>query len=108
MPTYRLPISGFWFYDEALMTRGKPLTVDNNFFYRDGGVFPITGTTYMASDVHRRFLFEPNPGVWYQDFQAMKASGVNMVRTGIWTGWKKYMTPDGVDEGVLRAFDAFL
>ena len=32
-----------------------------------------------------------------------------MVRTGIWTGWKKYMTPDGkVDEGVLRAFDAFL
>ena len=75
MPTYRLPISGFWFYDEALMTRGKPLTVDNNFFYRDGEVFPITGTTYMASDVHRRFLFEPNPGVWYQDFQAMKASG---------------------------------
>ena len=56
MPTYRLPISGFWFYDEALMTRGKPLTVDNNFFYRDGEVFPITGTTYMASDVHRRFL----------------------------------------------------
>ena len=102
MPTYRLPISGFWFYDEALMTRGKPLTVDNNFFYRDGEVFPITGTTYMASDVHRRFLFEPNPGVWYQDFQAMKDAGVNMVRTGIWTGWKKYMTPDGkVDEGSI-------
>jgi hypothetical protein len=108
-PTRRLPISGFWFYDDALMTRGKTLTVDNHFFYRDGEVFPVTGTTYMASDVHRRFLFEPNPAVWYQDFEAMKQAGVNMVRTGIWTGWKKYMPSVGnVDEGVLRAFDAFL
>jgi len=34
---------------------------------------------------------------------------VNMVHTGIWTGWKKYMPEPGkVDEAVLRAFDAFL
>jgi len=34
---------------------------------------------------------------------------VNMVRTGIWTAWKKYMPASGkVDEAVLRAFDAFL
>ena len=109
MSTYRKAFSGFWFYDEALMTRGKPLTVDNHFFYRDGEVFPVTGTTYMASDVHRRFLFEPNPTVWGRDFFRMQRSGVNMVRTGIWTAWKKYMSTDGkVDEGVLRAFDAFL
>jgi hypothetical protein len=39
----------------------------------------------------------------------MKAAGVNMVRTGIWTAWKKYMPEPGkVDEAVLRAFDAFL
>jgi hypothetical protein len=101
--------SGFWFYDDALMRRSKPLTVDNHFFYRDGEVFPITGTTYMASDVHRRFLWDPNPAVWDYDFSAMKQAGVNMVRTGIWTGWKKYMPAVGqVDEGVLRAFDAFL
>jgi hypothetical protein len=109
MNTYRKAFSGFWFYDEALMTRGKPLTVDNHFFYRDGEVFPITGTTYMASDVHRRFLFEPNPGVWNRDFAMIQRSGVNMVRTGIWTAWKKYMPEVGkIDEGVLRAFDAFL
>ena len=108
--TYQLTHnSGFWVYDEALMTRGKPLTVDKHFFYRDGQVFPVTGTTYMASDVHRRFLFDPNPLVWDNDFREMKDAGVNMVRTGIWTGWKKYMTEaDRVNEATLRAFDAFL
>lgn len=100
---------GFWFYDESLITSGKPLTVDSHFFYRDGEVFPVTGATYMASDVHRRFLFDPNPAVWDRDFLAMKQAGVNMVRTGIWTAWKKYMPEVGkVDEGTLRAFDAFL
>ena len=101
--------NGFWIYDEALMTRGKQLTVDKHFFYRDGRVFPVTGTTYMASDKHRRFLFEPNPSVWDNDFRQMKEAGVNMVRTGIWTGWKKYMTDAGkMNEVTLRAFDAFL
>jgi hypothetical protein len=39
----------------------------------------------------------------------MKAAGVNMIRTGIWTGWKKYMTEPGkLNEATLRAFDAFL
>ncbi|HJT29027.1 MAG TPA: hypothetical protein VJ784_16565, partial [Pyrinomonadaceae bacterium] len=101
--------NGFWIYDDTLLERGKPLTVDKHFFSRDGAVFPVTGTTYMASDKHRRFLFEPNAFVWDKDFRAMKAAGVNMVRTGIWTAWKKYMPEPGkVDEAVLRAFDAFL
>lgn len=101
--------SAFWVQDSELKRRGKALTVDKHFFSRDGRVVPITGTTYMASDVHRRFLFEPNPLVWDRDFRAMKDAGVNMVRTGIWTGWKKYMPEPGkVNEGVLRAFDAFL
>ena len=44
-----------------------------------------------------------------KDFSAIKEVGVNLVRTGIWTAWKKYMTEPGkVDEGTLRAFDAFL
>ena len=101
--------SGFWVYDEPLLKRGRPLRADNHFFYRDAQVFPVTGATYMASDVHRRFLFEPNPSVWDRDFRAMKDAGVNMVRTGIWTGWKRYMPRPGVvDEGMLRAFEAFL
>jgi hypothetical protein len=115
--------NGFWIYDEEnesglaksgieqvrKTTRGKPLTVDKHFFYREGEVFPVTGATYMASDKHRRFLFDPNLAVWDDDFRKMKEAGVNMVRTGIWTGWKKYMPEPGkVNEATLRAFDAFL
>jgi hypothetical protein len=63
----------------------------------------------MASDVHRQFLFEPNPAVWDRDFRAMKSAGVNLVRTGIWTGWKKFMPEAGkVNEAALRSLDAFL
>ena len=99
--------TGFWIDNRT--QRGKPLTVDKHFFYREGAVFPVTGATYMASDKHRRFLFEPNAAVWDDDFRQMKEAGVNMVRTGIWTGWKKYMPEPGkVDEACLRAFDAFL
>ena len=69
----------------------------------------IAGTTYMAGDAHRKFLFQPNPAVWDRDFAAMKASGVNMVRTGIWTGWQRAMlNPGAVDAAVLRAFEAFV
>jgi hypothetical protein len=101
--------SGFWIYDEALMTRGKPFTVDKHFFYRDGKVFPVTGTTYMASDKHRSFLLDPNPFTWDNDFRAMKEAGVNMIRTGIWTGWRHYMSESGqMNDAMLRAFDAFL
>ena len=39
--------SGFWIYDEALMTRGKPFTVDKHFFYRDG-----TSVSCYRHDLH--------------------------------------------------------
>jgi hypothetical protein len=39
----------------------------------------------------------------------MKAAGINLVRTGIWTGWKKFMPEPGkLNEAALRALDAFL
>jgi len=108
--TYPLSYTtGFWVYDASLVAGAKPLTVDSHWFHRDGEIFPVTGTTYMASDVHRQFLFEPNAFVWDNDFREMKAAGVNMVRTGLWNSWKKYMPEVGkVSEGVLRAMDAFV
>ncbi len=75
----------------------------------DGKVLPSSGTTYMASDVHRKFLFEPNPHVWDRDFAYMKSQGVNMVRTGLWTAWTRVMLdPGAVDENVLSALDAYV
>lgn len=101
-------VSGFWLKDVKLLSSGPTFTAGDHYFKRNGQIFPVTGTTYMASDVHRQFLFDPNPAVWDRDFAEMKAAGVNMIRTGIWTGWKKYMVNGVVNEGVLRAFDAFL
>jgi hypothetical protein len=101
--------TGFWIYDDALIGNGKPITSGDRYLLRDGKIFPVTGTTYMASDVHRKFLLEPNPYVWNRDFAEMKAAGVNMIRTGIWTGWKQYMTDAGApNEAALRAMDAFV
>ncbi|MBI1807142.1 MAG: cellulase family glycosylhydrolase [Ignavibacteria bacterium] len=101
--------TGFWVFDKKLLSGGKPLKVDKNYFYRDGRPYPVTGTTYMTSDVHRKFLFEPNPYLWNNDFSEMKQMGINMVRTGIWTGWKNYMLDVGApNEVALRALDAFV
>jgi hypothetical protein len=101
--------TGFWIYDASLLAKGAPLSVDANYFLRDGKTFPITGTTYMTSDVHRKFLFEPNPYLWDQDFAEMQSAGINTVRTGIWTGWKNFMLDVGAqNETALRAMDAFV
>lgn len=101
--------TGFWVRDERLLASGAPFTTDEHTLVRDGRPYPAAGTTYMASDVHRQFLFEPNPAVWDRDMAAMKAAGANILRTGIWTGWRRYMpAPGAVDEGALRAFEAFV
>ncbi|MBI3194501.1 MAG: cellulase family glycosylhydrolase, partial [Ignavibacteriae bacterium] len=101
--------TGFWVYDKKLMESGKQFTTNESYLLREGKPYPVTGTSYMGSDVHRKFLFEPNVFVWENDFAEMKSEGINMVRTGIWTAWKNYMLDVGAPtEGVLRAVDAFL
>lgn len=81
---------------------------DEHTLLRNGKPFVATGTSYMATDVHRRFLLEPNPIVWDGDFAAMRRAGINMIRTDIWTGWKKYMPEVGAaNEAALWALDAF-
>ncbi|HWK10483.1 MAG TPA: hypothetical protein VNR64_10555, partial [Vicinamibacterales bacterium] len=102
-------MTGFWVRDDQLLARGPALTVSRDWIRADGHVMPIVGTTYMASDVDRKFLFEPNPDVWDRDFAAMQRRGINFVRTGIWTGWSRIMLdPGAVDEGVLSALDAYV
>jgi hypothetical protein len=104
-----LHTNGFWVYDPDLIASAKPLSLTKDLFVRNGKPYPITGTTYMTSDVHRKFLLEPNPYLWSRDFREMKEAGVNMVRTGIWTAWKNYMLDVGsFNEIPLRALDAFL
>jgi hypothetical protein len=101
--------TGFWVKDEALLASAPKLTVSRDWLRADGRVLPVVGTTYMASDVHRKFLFEPNPHVWDRDFAYMKSQGIDMVRTGLWTAWTRVMLdPGAVDEDVLSALDAYV
>ena len=105
----RAVTTGFWVRDERLLASGPQLSVSRDWIRGDGKPRPVVGTTYMASDVHRKFLFEPNPAVWDRDFAYMKRQGINMVRTGLWTAWSRVMLdPGAVDESVLSALDAYV
>ncbi|GEM_PF-179158 len=99
---------GFWCRDEKLLSAGKYLTCDRDYFMRDGEPLPIVGMTYMTSDVARKFIFLPNAAVWDRDMETMKRAGINLIRTGIWTAYRNVMYADGhPSEEVLRALDAF-
>ncbi len=101
--------TGFQVADGPGAEGGMPFTVNRDYLLRDGRPYVVTGTTYMAADAQRKFLLEPNPALWDRDFAQMKGAGVNVVRTGIWTGWRQIMPEVGrVDEECLRAFDAFV
>jgi hypothetical protein len=101
--------TGFWVKDEVLLASAPKLTVSRDWLRADGRVLPVVGTTYMASDVHRKFLFEPNPHVWDRDFASMRSQGIDMVRTGLWTAWTRLMLdPGAVDEDALSALDAYV
>lgn len=105
----RILHQGFWGMDESLLQSGRPMAADRDYFQKDGRPLPIVGMTYMTSDVARYFLFLPNPSVWDRDMAQMKKAGINYIRTGVWTAWRNMMFVDGhVDEGVLKAIDAFI
>lgn len=103
--------TGFWLWDESLVesTHGKRLSAGRDYFYQNGEIFPLFGTTYMDSRVQRKFLHLPNPARWDADFAEMKAAGINLIRTGIWSAWREFMPTVGVArESMLRAMDAFV
>jgi hypothetical protein len=100
---------GFWGRDHRLLNEGQPLCAGRDYFNRGGKPVPIVGMTYMASDVHRKFLQLPNPAVWDRDMAEFARMGINYIRTGIWTAWRQIMFADGhAQEAALRAIDAFL
>jgi hypothetical protein len=99
----------FWVTDGKPITNGSPFTMDRHFLFRDGEPYPVAGTTFMSTEVARRFLLEPDVAGWNHEFERMKAAGVNMIRTGIWTGWSLYLDENGdVRDEVLNAFEAFV
>ncbi|UQZ82951.1 Beta-galactosidase [Paenibacillus konkukensis] len=105
----RLLRQAVWGFDRELLARGEALTCDRDYFRKNGKPLPIVGMTYMTSDVARKFIFMPNVSVWDRDMAEMKRAGINMIRTGIWTGYRHVMYEDGhPSEAALRAIDAFI
>lgn len=105
----RIARTGFWVRDEKLFASGPKLSVSRDWLRKEGRPYPVVGTTYMASDVHRKFLFEPNPHVWDADFAEMRRRGIDFVRTGLWTAWSRALSdPGAIDEATLAALDAYV
>ncbi|MEX1029060.1 MAG: beta-galactosidase [Paenibacillaceae bacterium] len=105
----RILRQGFWGWDEQLLAQGEPITVDRDYFRKNGQPLPIVGMTYMTSDVARKYLFMPNASVWNKDMAQMSKAGINLIRSGIWTSYRNIMYIDGHPyEEVLRAIDAFI
>jgi hypothetical protein len=101
--------SGFWMRDWNYLTSGPKLTVGTDYFELNGKPLPIVGTTYMSSDVDRLYLSQPNVYIWDHDMAQIHREGLNMIRSGIWTGWSLLTKPDGtMTEEALRAIEAFL
>jgi Cellulase (glycosyl hydrolase family 5) len=101
--------TGFWIRDLEYLNSGPKVALNKDFFEIDGKTVPVMGTTYMSSDVQRDFFFVPNAYVWDQDFADMQRNGVNMIRTGLWSGWDQAMKESGVmHEDSMRNFEAFL
>jgi hypothetical protein len=101
--------SGFWIRDEKYLTCGPRMTVNKDYFEIDGQPLAVIGTTYMSSEAQRLYFEHPNVYVWDRDLEQIHAAGLNMVRTGWWTGWDKFCDENGQPyERTLRTMEAYL
>jgi hypothetical protein len=101
--------SAFWIRDEAYLRSGPRLTVNRDYFEVDGRPIAVVGTTYMSSEVQRLYFQHSNAYVWNRDLAQIHNAGLNMIRTGWWTGWDKFCDENGQPyERTLRTLEAFL
>jgi hypothetical protein len=101
--------SGFWVADEKFLRSGPRLSVNQDYFELDGQPFAVIGTTYMSSEVQRLYFDHPNVYIWDQDLAQIHSAGLNMIRTGWWTGWDKLCDENGRPyERTLRTLEAYL
>ena len=101
--------SAFWIRDESYLRSGPHLSVNHDYFELDGHPLAVIGTTYMSSEVQRLYFEHPNVYVWNQDLAQIHDAGLNMIRTGWWTGWDKFCDENGQPyEHTLRTLEAYL
>lgn len=104
----RTSSTAFWVMDDALFRSGGTLAFDHQMLRKDGAPYPVVGTTFMSPSVHRDFLFEPNVAEWDDAFATFARLKLNLVRTGLWSGWERAAEADGTPkEDFLRALEAY-
>ena len=101
--------SAFWIRDEEYLRSGPHLSVNADYFLLNGKPLAIVGTTYMSSEVQRLYFDHPNVYVWNRDLAQIHQAGLNMLRTGWWTGWDRICDETGRPyERTLRTLEAYL
>jgi len=101
--------SAFWIRDEAYLRSGPRLGVNADYFTLDDKPLAVVGTTYMSSEVQRLYFDHPNVYFWNSDMAQIHGAGLNMLRTGWWTGWDKFCDETGRPyERTLRTLEAYL
>jgi Beta-galactosidase len=101
--------SAFWIRDKVYLRSGPKMDVNADYFTIDGKPLAVVGTTYMSSEVQRLFFDHPNVYVWNSDLSLIHSAGLNMIRTGWWTGWDKLCDESGRPyERTLRTLEAYL
>ncbi|HTZ48721.1 MAG TPA: alpha-amylase family protein [Verrucomicrobiae bacterium] len=101
--------SAYWIRDEAFLRSGPNLAVNPHYFTVDGKPLAVVGTTYMSSEVQRLYFDHPNVYVWNSDLSLIHSAGLNMLRTGWWTGWDKLCDETGRPyDRTLRTLEAYL
>jgi hypothetical protein len=101
--------SAFWIRDESFLRSGPHLGVNHDYFELDGHPLAVIGTTYMSSEVQRLYFDHPNAYIWNQDLAQIHDAGLNMIRTGWWTGWDKFSDENGQPyDRTLRTLEAYL
>ena len=101
--------SGFWVRDQSFLRSGPRMTVNRDYFELDGQPLAVVGTTYMSAESQRLYFDRPDVYVWDQDLAQIHSAGLNMIRTGWWTGWDKLCDENGRPyERTLRTLEAYL
>ncbi len=101
--------SAFWIRDEAYLRSGPRMAVNKDYFEMDGKPLAVIGTTYMSSEVQRLYFEHPNVYVWNQELGQIHTAGLNMIRSGWWTGWDKFCDENGQPyERTMRTLEAYL
>jgi hypothetical protein len=108
--------TGFYLLSDSSISRimnncggiGINKKITDEFCVRKEEIFPIHGTTYFVTDVHRDCFENFNLNICKEDMWILKEDGFNVLRTGKWKNLDDFYQKDGnINLSGIRALQAF-